>query len=285
MDNVTPQCQYLTSEDYYSKKNSRSTLVTNAARKMIDKSWSKHDIDNAFMNPDLPLSDQIHGIFRMTPPERLHTTQAGLTKYMMNPLRVTIGDTGERKKLVSDIENLHNNLHHDLKRNSEHDLPQGSMRKSVLKNSLVTASERWGNLFRLLCLSHTNQIRSRLDQCLICEKINPADFYLCIKLYLGTEEWFHAKNPKTEVHAPNVLTGKTLQLIKDVFPRTDIDGEELGQGWSLPKFHATTKFREYMISVGSAINFYGGVGECNHKKLWSQLDLTHRKESKNLHCR
>jgi hypothetical protein len=56
------------------------------------------------------------------------------------------------------------------------------------------------------------------------------------------EEWFHAKNPKTEVHASNVLIGKTLQLIKDVFQRTDIDGEEVGQGWSLPKFHATTKF-------------------------------------------
>jgi hypothetical protein len=55
----------------------------------------------------------------MTPPERLHTTQEGLTTYMMDSLRVTIGDTRERKKLVSDIENLHNNFHYDLKRNSE----------------------------------------------------------------------------------------------------------------------------------------------------------------------
>ena len=47
----------------------------------------------------------------MTPPERLHTTQEGLTKYIMDSLRVTIGDTGERKKLVSDIDNLQHTLH------------------------------------------------------------------------------------------------------------------------------------------------------------------------------
>ncbi len=40
----------------------------------------------------------------------------------------------------------------------------------------------------------------------------------------------------------------------------------MGQGWSLPKFHATTKFQDYMMRFGSAINFYGGVGECNPKQ-------------------
>ncbi len=133
MDNVLPQCQYITREDYYLKKNICLTLSTNATRTDVDKSWSKHDIDNAFMNPDLPLSDQIHVVFQMTPQEWLHTTQESLTKYMMDSLRVTIGDTWEQKKLVSNIENLHHNLHYDLKQNSERDLPQGSVRNSVLK--------------------------------------------------------------------------------------------------------------------------------------------------------
>jgi hypothetical protein len=30
--------------------------------------------------------------------------------------------------------------------------------------------------------------------------------------------------------------------------------------------HALTKFVDYMILFGSAINFFGGIGECNHKK-------------------
>ena len=71
---------------------------------------------------------------------------------------------------------------------------------------------------------------------------------------------------KREVCDSCILIAETLQLIKNVFPRVDTDGEEMEQGWSLPKFHATNKFRDYMMSFGSAINFYGGVGECNHKQ-------------------
>ena len=44
---------------------------------------SKHDIDNAFMRPGVALSDQDYGIYRMLPPELLHTTQEGITKYMI----------------------------------------------------------------------------------------------------------------------------------------------------------------------------------------------------------
>jgi len=32
------------------------------------------------------------------------------------------------------------------------------------------------------------------------------------------------------------------------------------------KFHGVTKFVHYVKLFGNAINFYGGIGECNHKK-------------------
>ena len=48
------------------------------------KDISKHDIDNAFMRPGVALSDQDHGIYRMLPPELLHTTQEGITKYVIS---------------------------------------------------------------------------------------------------------------------------------------------------------------------------------------------------------
>ncbi len=34
----------------------------------------------------------------------------------------------------------------------------------------------------------------------------------------------------------------------------------------MSKFHGVTKFFLYMKLFGSAINFYGGIDECNHKK-------------------
>lgn len=48
--------------------------------------------------------------------------------------------------------------------------------------------------------------------------------------------------------------------MQEVFPR------EEGQGWALPKTHGLTKMQTYMCLFGSGINFYGGPGECNHKK-------------------
>ncbi len=34
----------------------------------------------------------------------------------------------------------------------------------------------------------------------------------------------------------------------------------------MSKFHGVIKFVHYVKLFGNAINFYGGIGECNHKK-------------------
>ncbi len=38
------------------------------------------------------------------------------------------------------------------------------------------------------------------------------------------------------------------------------------QGWAMTKYHGVTKFVLYMKLFGNTINFYAGIGECNHKK-------------------
>jgi hypothetical protein len=155
--------------------------------------FSKHNIVNTFMHKDVPLSNQEHGIYSMTPPERLHTTSEGLTKYMIDSLCNTIGDFGGGKKILTKIENLHHTLHFNLKRNSEHDFPRGSARNGALKSTLVSATKRRGNMFQLLCLCHTDSIRHDLDGILRHSRINLANFFKCLKLYILMEEWFHEK--------------------------------------------------------------------------------------------
>ena len=98
----------------------------------------------------------------MFPPEVLHTLDEGTSMYMIESLKLTIGDIGPGKALKNDIEKLHHTIHHEIKRNSERDFPRGSSRNGVLVNSLVTATEQRGNMFRLLCVCHTDQVRSRL---------------------------------------------------------------------------------------------------------------------------
>jgi hypothetical protein len=266
MDHPLPQCEYITLQDYSDHKAMYTTLKTKGEKKLLNSEFSKHCINNAFVDVNLPLSDSVYGIFRMTPPERLHVLGEGITVYMFDCLRNIIGDKGVGKTLMNDIERVHHNLNHRLRRNSERDFPRGSDRNGCLKNTLVNASERRGNLFRLLCICHTDQISRRLTDILKEKRVPIKDFIKCIKLYLSLEEWMHTTIPKVEIEASRTLVSEIVTLIQKCFPRTDENGAEIGQGWKFPKMHALTKFIDYMILFGSAINFFGGVGECNHKK-------------------
>ncbi len=133
IDKLSPICQYITQNDYFTQKLLIDSCTTETAKKDVCKSFSKHHIINAFMDKTLPLSNLLHGIYCMTPLEQLHTTSEGLTKYMIESVCNTIGDVGEGKRPLNKIEKLHHTLHFDLKRNSEHDFPRGFARYGALK--------------------------------------------------------------------------------------------------------------------------------------------------------
>ncbi len=154
----------------------------------------------------------------MIPPERLHTTSEGLTKYMIDSLHNTIGEVGHGKKLLTKIENLHHTLHFHLKRNSEHDFLRGSAKNGTLKSTLVIATERRGNMFLLLCLCHTDAICKDFETMLCQSRNNSANFFKCLKLYISMEEWFHENNLKDEVNLANSLVAETLELLHICFP-------------------------------------------------------------------
>ena len=56
---------------------------------MAFRNISRYDIENAFT--DLPLSDILHGLTGLFPPELLQTSAAGFISYMSESLRVHIG--------------------------------------------------------------------------------------------------------------------------------------------------------------------------------------------------
>ena len=149
---------------------------------------------------------------------------------MIDCLRNNIGDKGIEKILLNNIEKAHHLLNHRLRRNSERNIPRGSDRNGFLKNTLVNASERRGNLFHLLCLCHTDQISGQLKDVLFNKKVQLKNVICCIKLYLSFEKWLHATNPKVEVESSRLVIAKLVKLIETSFPRTDDDGAIVGQG-------------------------------------------------------
>ena len=78
-------------------------------------------LENALMEKTIPLSDTIHGPYRMMPPELLHTLGSGLIMYMFLSLRSIFG-TGKDGMDKRDLLNkLHQRLSGDIQRQRDRD--------------------------------------------------------------------------------------------------------------------------------------------------------------------
>jgi hypothetical protein len=229
MANSDPQCQYITIAEYHLHRCTRNTLQSQREKMDLDKKLSKNPIENAFMDSNVPLSDLVHGVYCMTPPERLHTTCKGSTRYIFEALVETLETCKGSKDLMDMMVRLHFTIHHEWKRKSERDFPQSAARNGLLSHSKVTGSERRGNLLRLLCLSHTNLIQNKLKDYLRSSPISIRKFFDYLKLCLSIEKWFHQSNPKDEVNTACPLIACTMKLMQIVFSR------KAGCGWNIPK--------------------------------------------------
>ncbi|KAL7544155.1 hypothetical protein ACHAWF_017564 [Thalassiosira exigua] len=141
---------------------------------------SKYFIENAFVDPNVPLSDDVRGLYGITPPELLHTTHEGVTKYVTKAISKLLSQ-GSKKlagKARELIEKLHHTLHSECGRNSERDFPRSSDRTRLFALTLVQAHERWGNLFILLCISHCRDAKLYFVDALTEVGVNPNDFSL-----------------------------------------------------------------------------------------------------------
>jgi hypothetical protein len=258
MANVDPDCVYIRPEEIAHCVSVSDAAKTKAGRENPMKAISKHNVKLAFHHKHVPLSDPIHGLYKMLPPEGLHTTAEGTSLRIFESLTGTIGKNADGLRAATCIERVFLKLHHSLSRNSERDLPRGATTSGLLKSTRIWAYQRQGNVFRLLCVLHTTKVRKVLGPILEKKGLSVSKMVKLLKLYLSMEAWFHATNSKKKVHAARPLIASIIQMLRDNFPRG-------GQGWHLPKTHGLTKMQTFMILFGSAINFYGGIGESNHK--------------------
>ncbi len=102
-----------------------------------------YDIRNAHTEKILPLSDNIHGQYKMMLPELLHTSGSGLIMYMFESLRDQMGCENDREF----IDKQHIQISSLIKRQSEQDFPRGSMRNVLFVGTKCQSSEQKGNLF------------------------------------------------------------------------------------------------------------------------------------------
>ncbi len=91
----------------------------------------------------MPLSNNVHGPFRMMPPELLHTSGSGLIMYMFESLRLHLGGGVDQDY----IDQEHIVVSNIIQRQSERDFPCGSMRNGLIVGAKIQSSKRKGILF------------------------------------------------------------------------------------------------------------------------------------------
>jgi hypothetical protein len=89
LSDPNPTCEYTTIGEMHEAKRLKIQNENDGA--LLLRNMLRYDIDNAFLDSDLPLSDILHGPNRMMPPKHLHAGAQGVTMYMFDSLRIQIG--------------------------------------------------------------------------------------------------------------------------------------------------------------------------------------------------
>ena len=97
LSNPNPNCTYLKLEVInFAKKRKQEDEDAGIE---YYRSNSMYDIRIALPEKNLPLSDNMHGPYKMMPPELLHTSGSGLIIYMFESLRDQMGGGKDRDLL------------------------------------------------------------------------------------------------------------------------------------------------------------------------------------------
>ena len=120
-------------------------------------------------------------------------------------------ESGSNKtKKLHQLDVLHQNLVTESLKQSERDVPRMSSRNGVTDGTKMTASERVGNMFMLLCASHTKDGRGILHNGLNELDIALSSFKNCMKLQLSFEKWVDDSNTIIDVCGASDLLSKLM---------------------------------------------------------------------------
>jgi len=242
MSDPIAQCKLITVCDYAAAKTQKEL-----------HNFSMHDIDNAFES--IPFGDLRHGLFGSVPAEMLHVSGNGIMQYQLDVVNDIISSGTHKRNTLHRLDILHQNIVKWAGLQSEQDMPRTSDRNGITDGTKMSASERVGNMFVLLCAMHTDVGKELFSEGCQLSGISLQQLKGCLKLQLGFEKWVNDSNTTQDVDRATPRLAELITCIKTSFPRQD------GNGWSLPKMHSLSKMLHYMSKFGKAKNFSGQVGE------------------------
>jgi len=97
------------------------------------------------------------------------------------------------------LDTLHQNMVRESLTQSERDMPRMSDRNGVTDGTKMSASERVGNIFILLCAMYTQDGMSIFQDGCFISSVSFEDMKQCLKLLLGFEVWVNQSNSINDV--------------------------------------------------------------------------------------
>ncbi len=241
------------------------------------KAASKHNIVNAF--DMIPTGNPTDSIYHLTPPETMHAICSGVAKRMIDSFEAIMKSSKASKAAGSGFQTIHLLLYESHSAQSEREASaKPSSRNHIFDTTKTQATENMGNLFLIMCALHTSHGKA------ICNKAGVTDhrrkcMIRTMKMILALERWLNYRTLRTDVDDPkkiqSIIRSNFIPNLVKYFPR------EQHYDWKLPKVHSLTKFPVYIQMFGSAVNFYGGIGESNLKTFMKRLAHFTQRRAKN----
>ena len=289
LNKVPPQCHFISSMDIQ-----KSLTDTQFA-----KSISQHQIRSALSR--LPIADMIRGPMAITPFENLHAFYTGIFAYVTRVIHDMIGSGDKNARVKDFLDQLHQRISQELKRNSDRDFPLCPTRFGCFDLTRLTGNERVGTLFVFLVLLHTRQGHNAIKPFLQRAGIKWYKLVHTIQILLSFERWTKGSStPREEVvncsptinelatmileniprkkitkiesfdELPNHVSKKSRQPTKKQKRKGSVNSTSKlistgNNGWCIPKFHSIFYTENDMQDFGSAQNKDGEAGEEGHK--------------------
>ena len=135
-------------------------------------------------------------------------------QYILDVINSIIGLGKNKQMSLHLLDTLHQNMVRDALLQSERDMPRMSDRNGVTDGTKMSASERVGNIFILLCAMHTENGKQLFaDGCTEAD-VSFEEMKHCLKLQLSFERWINDSNSIVDVQRASKLLAELITLIQ-----------------------------------------------------------------------
>jgi hypothetical protein len=230
---------------------------------------SQHKCVNVFT--DMVIGDSDYKIYGALPTDTMHALRQRTMAYAMQ----FIFDCMTAKQKYK-LDELAQSFHRRHRQTSRKLFPQTDFSNGVCNLSNMTAAERCGQVFLLVCLCQFYDGWMILDQALDSTKLGDVlevlEALCCFDAWTRMDKFWHISQQEHYAKNAKESLAKMLTMVRDCLPR------EKGNGWKLPTFHNLMHIVSDMCKYGKPKEANTEVGEKNHKVFAKSIGRRCRKQ-------